>query len=299
MQVNIRMKKDTQKEVADGDKKDGRLQLFDTVQVLEHSPSRVQGMSLEEENRRRVEGVEFIFKTGKVLRAQTAVMATASVYFHHFYMTFAFSQFKYWEIAGSCLFLALKIEESKQDVKHVARICWNEFNRKDIDPESRIFKEFCTKILDDELLLLQAVQFNLRPKLPYSICLSILNGPHTPLQSIAKDVRKKLAQFTWWFINSSLKSTLCLTASPLEISIACLQAAADMPEIMELDQTLAMKEKDMWWESFDPNFTKERYSQLADQFIGMIEEELRNRLPKEKRTIERDEESDSKRIKSQ
>jgi hypothetical protein len=88
------------------------------------------------------------------------------------------------------------------------------------------------------MLVLQALDFNLRPKLPYSQCMIVMNklfgtDDKPGMFNVSKEVRRKVAQYAWWFLNASLKSTLCLTASVMEISLACIQAASDFAKVSD------------------------------------------------------------------
>ena len=60
---------------------------------LKNTPSYLAGLESETETRYRREGARFIQEVGKTLNLRHDTMATASVYFHRFYMFHSFIEF--------------------------------------------------------------------------------------------------------------------------------------------------------------------------------------------------------------
>ena len=56
---------------------------------LAHTPSVRDGISITEERSRRAKGVNFIVQAGVLLKLPQLTLATASVFFHRFYMRFS------------------------------------------------------------------------------------------------------------------------------------------------------------------------------------------------------------------
>lgn len=60
---------------------------------LRNPPSVQKGLPLDTEQRYRREGIRFIRELGYAMNLSPATMATASVYFHRFYMFHTFQDF--------------------------------------------------------------------------------------------------------------------------------------------------------------------------------------------------------------
>lgn len=65
----------------------GRDQWLFDEEDLQHTPSIIRGgISMQEEWTRRAKGVNFIIQAGMILKLPQLTLATASVFFHRFYM---------------------------------------------------------------------------------------------------------------------------------------------------------------------------------------------------------------------
>jgi protein BUR2 len=57
-----------------------------TEEELQHTPSVLDGMSVEEEKERRAKGINFILQVGVMLKLPQVTISTAAVYFNRFLM---------------------------------------------------------------------------------------------------------------------------------------------------------------------------------------------------------------------
>lgn len=128
---------------------------------LRTPPSVLKGLPLEHESRYRREGARFIRELGSAMNLSPATMATASVYFHRFYMFHTFQDFPRYvrtnlnysdrnnelntlinnsffnqqPTACACLFLAGKAEETPKKCRDVIKFA------KDLLPDAK-FAQF-------------------------------------------------------------------------------------------------------------------------------------------------------------
>lgn len=176
----------------------------------------------------------------------------------------------------ACLFLAGKLDDNKMDVLNVVDVCYSVQHGESIDTSSSAGKELCTKVLDLELLLLQAIGFNLLPDVPYGIAFQYLKQLFTITEEkgkmrVTKEQYTKIAQFTWWFINASLKTPLCLVYSAEDIAVSCIQAATDMPVVDDAQKSYKLELE--WWKAMGSTLKREQYEEIANQFVESVEQE--------------------------
>ena len=148
----------------------------------------------------------FIQEVGKTLGLRHDTMATASVYFHRFYMFHSFLEFPRYVTATCTLFLSGKAEETPKkcrDLIKTVRSLTNDhqFSQFGTDPRE--------EVMTLERVLLQTIKFDLQVDHPYSSILKYaksLKGEKPKLQ--------KMVQMSWTFVNDSLCTTLCLQWEP-------------------------------------------------------------------------------------
>ena len=88
---------------------------------LKDTPSYLAGLEYSHETRYRREGARFIQEVGKALGLRHDTMATASVYFHRFYMFHSFLEFPRYVTATCALFLAGKAEETPKKCRDLIK----------------------------------------------------------------------------------------------------------------------------------------------------------------------------------
>ena len=165
---------------------------FDKVS-LRKTPSILDGISFEKEQRYRREGARFIIKVGTKMNLRYDTMATGVVYFHRFYMCHSFKEFPRFETACSCLFLAGKVEETPKKCKDIIKTARQFLT----DAQFALFGDDPKEeVLTLERILLQTINFDLQVDHPYSYLIKYaksLRGDKEKLQ--------KVVQMAWTFIN--------------------------------------------------------------------------------------------------
>ncbi|ORX96369.1 cyclin-like protein [Basidiobolus meristosporus CBS 931.73] len=82
-----------------------------TQEDLAHSPTICDGLSWEKEQRLRQKGIDFIVKIGQSLQLFPTTTYIAGLYFHRFYTRQSFRTYHHYDLAGACLYVAIKAEE--------------------------------------------------------------------------------------------------------------------------------------------------------------------------------------------
>ncbi|CAD6196089.1 unnamed protein product [Caenorhabditis auriculariae] len=214
-----------------------------TSDEVKNAPSIRAGMSQKEETRLRREGCKIVVEVGSTLRLKAnPTMATASTYFHRFYMYHTFSDFPRELTALGCLFLAGKVEETPKKCRDICNSAVQRF------PD--IFNSYASltdEVMGIERVLLQTLKFDLQVDLPYEALLEY--GKIFP--GVSKEQMSETIQIAWTFINDSYYTTLCITVEAQLIAIALLHLAFTVKEVK-----LGAVEN-TWWEQDVSNWSNE------------------------------------------
>merc|ERR1712093_244222 len=132
-----------------------------TAEELTNSPSRLGGMSRDEEDRCRRIGTDVIKRIAeKVQPTEMPKFAaySAMVYFHRFFALNSFKQFDMHMMAVACLLLAGKVEECPRSVKALINAYYS-VQGKRIDPTSKEAYNFKLSAVNSERVLLYTLGF--------------------------------------------------------------------------------------------------------------------------------------------
>ncbi|KAI9318671.1 cyclin-like protein [Dichotomocladium elegans] len=187
-----------------------------TAQELQYLPSIANGeMSASEERRKRTQGCTFIHHLGCRLDVPQLTVATAMVFFHRFYTRHSFGVYRELEIiAATCMYLACKVEESSRKVSDVVGYSLIHLHHRDkYNDDKQLFMLWRDKILRYELVLLEALCFDLSVEHPYPSLLVFLEELR---------VSERIYHAAWGFANDSLRTPLCLIYEPQIIAAACV-----------------------------------------------------------------------------
>ncbi|TAQ84236.1 hypothetical protein B7494_g7430 [Chlorociboria aeruginascens] len=214
---------------------------------MQNTPSIMQGLTVVEERCRRAKGVNFIFQAGILLKLPQLTLATASVFFHRFYMRFSMIPEKTGlhhyssldlaskdpraqsltfdsldqNIAATALFLATKTEENcrktKEIVIAVAKVAQKNASLI-IDEQSKEYWRWRDNILLYEELMLELLTFDVVLTSPYHIL-------YDSLRRLQIANNKDVRNVAWSFLNDSCMSTMCLSISPRQIAVAAIYFA--------------------------------------------------------------------------
>eukprot|EP00475_Leptophrys_vorax_P026583 TRINITY_DN3764_c0_g1_i1.p1 TRINITY_DN3764_c0_g1~~TRINITY_DN3764_c0_g1_i1.p1 ORF type:complete len:366 (-),score=98.33 TRINITY_DN3764_c0_g1_i1:272-1369(-) len=252
------------------------LRRYTKEQVVDQSPSRKHGMSFEEEKFRRAQMITIIYETLQDLHLSVYTSGlVAATFFHHFFMKFSFHEFDAFEVACACVFLAAKIEDQKYNVQTVVEKCHKARSadktvRYAVD--SKEGREFCRRVLDQEVLVLQVMGFHLKFA-TVANCNTQLSKRYLQ-KDIDENILKKIVYYSMWMMRAMHKSVAILIYSPQELSIALLVAAMDCPA--HTDTKYSYREytntpRD-WFKQHLPNFTYDNIYEIVQYFHDLIEE---------------------------
>ncbi|KAI8063748.1 cyclin-like protein [Gongronella butleri] len=189
--------------------------VFTREEVLS-APSIVHdGLSVAQEQRTRANSCSFIQAIGCQLGLPQNTVATAMVYFHRFYMRYCFSDYTSDYIAGTCVYLACKVEESSRKVSDVATACvMNRYRQlRSSEEKQKVHHTLRSAILWHERLLLETLCFDLTVDHPHQLILEFAKELHAP---------DNVIQGAYGFANDTLRRPLCLIYDPQMIAAACV-----------------------------------------------------------------------------
>jgi hypothetical protein len=89
------------------------------MQSSDKSASAKDGYSAEEESKLRAKSVLFIHQLATTLKLHSLVVASASVYFHKFFMSNSFKKFNRLSVASVAVLIASKVEETPRKAKDI------------------------------------------------------------------------------------------------------------------------------------------------------------------------------------
>ncbi|KAK9694907.1 hypothetical protein K7432_013229 [Basidiobolus ranarum] len=151
-----------------------------TQNDLAHTPSIRDGSTWEKEQRLRQKGVNFIVKVGHNLQLLPTTIYAAGLYFHRFYMRQSFRVFHQYDLAGTCLFVAIKEEEDflsyypEEISKQISRlfqectmVSSKSADRHKIENLSENIRRWKETIYYHEEILLETLCFDLHLDLPH------------------------------------------------------------------------------------------------------------------------------------
>jgi protein BUR2 len=240
----------------------GNLWQFSMPDICQNTPSCLETVPTKLEMIQRAKGVNFIIQVGMQLNVPQMTIYAAATFLHRFYMRFSTKRFHYYDIAGSCLFLATKVEESNRRLRDVAIACTKVASKKPnmvVDEQSEDYWRWRETIIYDEELVLEAVCFDLSLESPYEYLMKMLDK----FEMGRVDRFRRTAR---GFINDSCRTTLCLVFSAKIIAAAGVHWASTSCNIpVEYDPP--------WYEAVDINLQdiQETCNLMADLYSSLKE----------------------------
>ncbi|XP_065309719.1 cyclin-K isoform X2 [Dermacentor albipictus] len=236
--------------------------------ALRKTPSYLDGISVEKEQRYRREGARFIINVGTKMGLRYDTMATGVVYFHRFYMFHSFKTFPRFITACCCLFLAGKVEETPKKCKDIIKTARSFLTDKQYLSFGEDPKE---EVMTMERILLQTIKFDLQVSHPYGFLLKYakcLKGDKSKLQ--------KMVQMAWTFINDSLCTTLCLQWEPEVVAIALVYLAGKLSKFEVTDWVGRTSRHQRWWEVYVEDITVELLEDICHQVLDLYSTPIPN-----------------------
>lgn len=213
---------------------------------LYRTPSLMSGLSYQHEKECRAKGVTFIMAVGMALKLPQLTMATASLFFHRFYMRHSLKECKFYDVGAACIYLATKTEESTRKFRDIILTCAQKAAKKDLqmDDQSKEYRLWKDTIIFTEEQLLETLCFELTVDHPYNIITWLLDNHYTK----DADQARKLKQVAWAFLNDSCRTTLCLLYPAKTIALAAIHLAGKY-----MDENLNENLGDIWRELYEPD----------------------------------------------
>ncbi|CAB5194342.1 unnamed protein product [Rhizophagus irregularis] len=215
---------------------------------LSHSPSRYDGISVVDEKKLRSKGIKYIVQVCVSIKLPQIVIATASVYFHRFFMRKSFREFHPYDVGGACVLLAVKVEEPKprRTLGDVSSACARIARRdKSLDDKKEI-EMWIDTLKHLEPLIAAILCFDLQVDHPYLPLLKYTKE----LKGYSKEVLRDLASAAWAIINHSHRTPICLFYQPTTIASAAVFIASKVGDVSLNDDAT---KGTVWWNVMQSN----------------------------------------------
>jgi len=260
---------------------------------LQHTPSRVDGVSYEQEMYDRAYGIDLIVRVGSVrINVPLLTVATASVLFHRFYMLKSLRKYPAREVAMACLFLSSKIEESLRKIEAVVNYLLRLEDRRqgkepNVHPSDPKFKKLVQQVLFLEEVVLVTLQFDMTVQHPHPLLSRALK-----IHAAALDEAQltALGRCAWQVLSDIYTTPFCICYEPVTLAAAAfllawtnLEASPALPatwsesfadidwtdreQVEEID-IVAQKILEVWQGARDPELRKNA-AQLKERY-GMV-----------------------------
>lgn len=175
-------------------------------ELLERTPSREDGISMDSEIIYRQNTCRFILEIGKHFKGHPLADATACALFHRFFTFQSFRKHNRFIIAVTCWFLAAKIEESPRKLRDIINAYFVVKHSSDAPTELEV-KRVQEDILVAERILLATLNFDFYIEHPHTFLLKKMEELDVYM---AESRRKEARQLAMNFLRDSLCSSLCL-----------------------------------------------------------------------------------------
>ncbi|KAG0240768.1 cyclin-like protein [Mortierella sp. GBAus27b] len=214
-----------------------------TLDQLQRTPSREDGITEEQEDNLRQLGCHLIQTTGILLKLPQVAMATAQILFQRFFYLASLRKFAVRDITMGSIFLAAKVEECPcriSDLVNVIDHLTKKFRRRPLDPLVAFSQEFYhlkDAIVIAEMQILKKLGFNVHVQLPYGIMVNYL-------KVLELTEHPTIPQRAWGFLNDGLRTSIYICYQPPTIACSVIWLAAREAGV-PLPTTPA------WWEVLD------------------------------------------------
>ncbi|GLU04486.1 hypothetical protein SLE2022_216290 [Rubroshorea leprosula] len=239
-------------------------------EIEECSPSRKDGIDLEEEIHLRKSYCSFLRKLGMKLDMPQVAIACGMMLCHRFYMRQSHAKNDWQTIATVSVFLAGKIMETPRFLRDVVTVAyemiydWDPFASHKIR-QREVYDQRKELIVVGERLLLASIAYDLNIELPYK-----------PLVAVLKrlKIHPDLPKVAWNFVNDWLCTTLCLQYRPQYIAAGSLFLAAKFLKV-----NLQVEEGKVWWLEFD--ISPRQLEEVIQQMLRLLEQDRKEALTSE------------------
>ncbi|XP_057655462.1 cyclin-L1 [Diorhabda carinulata] len=191
---------------------------------LSPTPSQLDGLGIDTETDLRIYGCELIQTAGILLKLPQVAMATAQVLLQRFYYSKSLVRHPVEHTAMACVCLASKIEEAPRRVRDVINVFTHirQVNsNKPIQPVilDQNYIHLKNLIIKAERRVLKELGFCVHIKHPHKIIVMYL-------QVLGYHNHQKLMQYSWNYMNDSLRTDIFVRHQPETVACACIYLTA-------------------------------------------------------------------------
>ncbi|KAG0273022.1 hypothetical protein BGZ95_011177 [Linnemannia exigua] len=214
-----------------------------TLEQLQQTPSREDGITEEQEDHLRQLGCHLIQHAGILLKLPQVAMATGQILFQRFFYQASLRKFAVRDISMGSVFLAAKVEECPirmVDLANVFDHLMKKFHRLPLDPMPAFQQAFYTlkdATIVAEMQILKKLSFNVHVQTPYATMINYLKV----LELIDHPV---IPQLAWSYLNDGLRTSVYICYQPPTIACSVIWLAARK-------ENVALPTTPAWWEVLD------------------------------------------------
>jgi cyclin T len=225
----------------------GEVWYFTRSQIHESSPSRIDGIDAEQEDRLRISYCRFIRHVAMKLGLPQVTIGTSIIFCHRFYLRHSHSKNDRYTIATICLILAIKATEVRRIFfEDLTRLSY-EVQHENADrataeliKDPQFFEQRKQLLLKGEHLVLSTLNFDLDIETPYQPLVSALKKFN------AERWHSQFSQVSWNFVNDGLMTTVCLQYEPRQVAGAAFFLASKFLHVQ-----LPLDTENPWLREFD------------------------------------------------
>ncbi|CAF0898205.1 unnamed protein product [Brachionus calyciflorus] len=232
-----------------------------TKEKIDNSPSRMEGLSAEQELKERQEAALFISDLGIELKVNQLCINTAIIYMHRFFMIHSFKKFHRYMVATSCLFLACKVEEQPRRLSDFITAIHHLF-RKANETMTYIreeYKRYEEEIVTLESCLLQTLGFNV-----------LINHAHTFIIKTCQMIKapRDLAEAAYLTATNSLILTnFCVKFSSEKIACFCIFLACKGHDLIIPTSSEGLQ----WYQYVKHDIVEQELEDISKEYLAIYE----------------------------
>ncbi|XP_023012640.1 cyclin-L2 [Leptinotarsa decemlineata] len=191
---------------------------------LSPTPSQLDGLGMDTETDLRIYGCELIQTAGILLKLPQVAMASGQVLLQRFYYSKSLVRHPVEHTAMACVCLASKIEEAPRTVRDVINVFTHirQVNsNKPIQPVilDQSYIHLKNLVIKAERRILKELGFCVHIKHPHKIIVMYL-------QVLGFHHHQKLMQYSWNYMNDSLRTDVFVRYQPETVACACIYLTA-------------------------------------------------------------------------
>ena len=212
--------------------------------------------------------IHFIQECGRKLEANSLTICTAASLFHKFFSSASQGHYDPYLIAGTCLYLAGKVEDNHLKLRDVINVVHSVLH-KTLEPLPLGDQYWNTRdaIVQAELLVLRMCQFVVRFSHPHKYLLHYLKSLKDWMSGEVW-TKYPIARTSWSLLHDLYHDPLVLTADPSLTAIACIQLALETFGIQ-----VPFVGSDSWYKVMDDKVSKDKLWEVMTRIMEVYNKE--------------------------